>query len=89
MERRNCQEVIKKMLDRIPVSKTQFIDALKWNLEDASYKAPEETLQWHRTMETLMKHIPNPKEDWEFVVLSIWTTKSVEEVKEMFKNKEK
>jgi hypothetical protein len=89
MERRNCQEVILKMLDRIPDTETEFIKALKWNLEDASYKAPEETLQWHRTMETLMKYIPNPKEDWEFVVLSIWTTKSIEEVKEMVKNREK
>jgi|ERR1035437_175475 hypothetical protein len=87
MKRRNCCEIIMKMLDRIPDEKTELIKDLEWNFEDASYKAPEETLQWQRTMETLMKHIPAPTEEWEFEVLSIFTTKSVEKVKEMFKKK--
>jgi hypothetical protein len=87
MERRNCCEVIAKMLEKIPEEKIELIKDLKWNYDDANYKAPEETLQWQRTMETLMKHIPAPTEDWEFKVLSIFTTKSIEEIKEMFKNK--
>lgn len=74
------------MMEKIPSEKTDFIKDLQWNYEDASYKAPEETLQWHRTMQTLQKHIPEPKEDWEFEVLSIFTTKSIEELKFNFVN---
>lgn len=29
----------------------------------------------------LRSHIPNPTEDWEFKILSIFTTKSVEELR--------
>lgn len=82
MERRHCSYVIQQMLEKVPADKTDFIEDLKWNLEDASYKAPEETLQWNRTMQTLMKHIPEPNLDWEFEVLSIFTTKSIEALKE-------
>lgn len=71
---RNCCAVIKEMLDLIPATKTEFISDLTWNLEDASYKAPEETIQWVRTQSTLEKHIPLPTEDWEFHVIHIFTT---------------
>jgi hypothetical protein len=87
MERRNCQEIILKMLEKVPADKVDFIKDLRWNFDDAGYKAPEETLQWERTMHTVMIHIPNPKEDWEFEVLSIFTTKSIEGLREAFKNK--
>ena len=70
------------MLTKIPDSQTSFIRALKWNFEDAAYKAPEETLQWERTQKTLMINIPKPLEMWEFEVLSIFTTKSIEELKD-------
>ena len=69
------------MIKEIPIDKKEFIDDLNWNFGDAMFKAPEETLQWHRTMNTLMKHIPKPIEDWEFKVLSIFTTKSIDELK--------
>jgi hypothetical protein len=75
------------MLAKIPEEKTEFIIDLKWNYDDASYKAPEETLQWQRTMETLMKYIPAPTEDWEFEVLSIFTNKTIEKLREQFKKK--
>ena len=81
MERRNCCAVIQQMINKVPFEKSNLIKDLEWNLEDASYKAPEETLQWERTMNTLMKHIPNPKEDWEFEVISIFTTKTVDQLK--------
>lgn len=89
MQRRDCSEVISKMLEKIPTDKVELIKDLEWNKEDAKYKAPEETLQWKRTMETLQKHIPPPPtEDWQFEVLSIFTTKSVEELKAQFKQDE-
>lgn len=80
MKRRNCVEVISDMILEIPDSETQLLEDLNWNLDDASYKAPEETIQWNRTMSTLMKHIPEPKEDWQFKVLEIFTMKTREEL---------
>ncbi len=69
------------MMTHIPDDKKDFIKDLQWNYEDAGYKAPEETIQWERTMNTLIKHIPLPISDWEFEVLSIFTTKSIEDLK--------
>lgn len=83
---RNCCAVISQMIDKIPSNKTELIKDLQWNYEDASYKAPEETLQWYRTSETLMKHIEIPKDDWEFEVLSIFSTQSVEDIRKAVEN---
>ncbi len=87
MVRRNCVEVIKLMLKEIPLIEENFnfIYNLKWNLNDASYKAPEQDIQWIRTSETLQKFIPNPNLDWHFQVLSIFTTKTINELKEIIK----
>lgn len=84
---RNCCEVISQMIEKIPTDKTELHADLKWNYEDASYKAPEETIQWERTMRTLMKHIPILREDWHFEVLSIFSTTPIEELREMSKIK--
>jgi hypothetical protein len=83
--RRNCCEVIKQMMKKIPADQVELIKDLQWNYEDASYKAPEETLQWERTMNTLMKHILTPTQEWQFEVISIFTTTSVEQLKMDFK----
>ena len=80
--RRNCCVVIRQMLEKVPSDKEDFIEALRWNLNDASYKAPEETLQWERTAETLQRYIPYPPtEDWQFEVLSIFMVKPVNELR--------
>lgn len=84
----NCCVVIKQMLEKIPSDRIDFIEDLRWNYEDASYKAPEQTLQWSRTQHTLIKHIPLPKEDWEFEVLSIFTTQSVDDIKSLMNDQE-
>lgn len=86
MERRNCCAIIAEMMVKIPKEKTELIKDLEWNFEDASYKAPEETLQWYRTQSTLIKHIPKPSEDWEFEVLSIFTTQSVDDIRSAVQN---
>lgn len=80
-KRRICTEVITEMINVIPKDQIELIKDLEWNYEDASYKAPEETIQWVRTSLTLQQHIPIPKEDWEFQVLSIFSTKPVDEIK--------
>lgn len=80
--RRDCCKVIQQMLRHIPSDRQGFIMDLQWNLEDSFYKAPEENIQWIRTSETLQKHIPLPTEDWEFQVVSIFSTISIEEINE-------
>ena len=81
-KRRDCCVVIRQMIEKIPPEKTEFIKDLQWNYDDATYKAPEETIQWYRTMETIKKHItPKPVEEWEFELLSIWAVMPIEEVK--------
>lgn len=86
MERRMCAVVIQQMLDAIPFGEANDLkEALKWNLEDSMYKAPELTIQWERTSMTLQKYIPNPIFDWQFKVLSIFTTKSIDELRKIFK----
>ena len=82
MERRICTQVINEMLKHIPTEKEEFIKDLLWNLNDSSYKAPEDTIQWERTMGTIQKHIPMPEQEWELEVCSIFTTKSVNDIKE-------
>ncbi len=82
--RRDCGTVINEMLKHIPPSEIQLISDLEWNKDDASYKPPEETIQWERTMLTLMKHIPKPFVEWHFEVLSIFTTKTINELKQSF-----
>ena len=83
MKKRDCAQVIDQMLEKVPQSETDFIKDLEWNRTDASYKAPEETLQWQRTMDTLQRHIPSPVEEWEFEAISIFTTRSVDELKKI------
>ena len=85
MERRNCQIVIRSMQSEIPDSEVEFKKALDWNFEDAGYKAPEETLQWERTMQTLKKYISLPKQEWEFEVISIFTTRPIDQLKKAIK----
>lgn len=85
MQRRNCAEVITEMIKVIPSHGIHLKTDLEWNREDACYKAPEETIQWNRTQQTLEKHLASPTQNWEFEVLSIFTTISVDELKKSFK----
>ena len=80
---RECSEVIRLMMSKIPKSRKKFLEELEWNYNDSCYKPPEETIQWVRTHETLRRNIKlPPREDWEWEVLSIFTNKSVNELKE-------
>ena len=84
--RRNCCSVIVKMLAEVPKDQSSLRLDLEWNLEDAAFKAPEQNIQWARTQQTLAKHItPYPKETWEFRVLSVFTTKSIADLRKNFK----
>jgi hypothetical protein len=70
---RDCCKVISEIIEKIPLDKTELKDNLIWDYEYASYKTPEDSSQWNRLELTLSKHIPNPSEDWEFQILSIFT----------------
>lgn len=83
---RNCQEVISKMMEKVPAGESDFLKDLHWNYNDAAYKAPEEQTQWIRTIETLRNHIPVPKYEWHFEILSIFTTRPIEELKKAAKS---
>lgn len=85
-KRRICTDVILEIKSKIPEEEKSFLSDLELNFEDASYKAPEQKIQWVRLSDTLQKHIPNPKEDWHFEVLSIFTTKSINELKDIVEN---
>lgn len=86
VEPRICTKVIREMLEVLPKDQGSFRLDLEWNLEDAAYKAPEQKIQWARTYSTLVKHIPGPPtEKWQFEMLSIFTTKSVKELRKNFK----
>lgn len=87
--RRDCCQVITQMLEKIPVTEEVFIKDLQWNYEDASFKAPKENTQWIKTHQTLFKHIPVPKKDWEFEVLSIFSTMTIDEIKDAVKKDER
>ena len=84
IKRRNCYEVITEMILKIPEDKIKLIKDLKWNYEDSLYKALEETLQWQLLL-TPIKHIPEPSHDWEFEILSIFSTIPVNMIKKSLK----
>ena len=84
-KRRNCLEVIEQMLQIIPLDERLFRSALEWNKADSFYTPPEETIQWERTGSTLRNYIPVPKKEWEFQILSIFSTIPIEELKESLK----
>lgn len=83
---RDCVKIIQSMLDLIPEDEEELREALEWNKNDASYKAPEETIQWERTSQTLQEYITIPTEDWEFEILSIFSTIPVEEIRKQVKS---
>lgn len=79
--RRNCQEVIEQMLALIPADCTGLIKSLESDFNYAKYRAPEETSQWDKVYLSLRNYIPTPIADWQFEVLSVFTTRSVNDLK--------
>lgn len=83
---RNCCVVIKQIKEKVPEDLVDFHKDLDWCYNDASYKAPEEVIQWERLSEAMYKHIgEKPTLDWQFEAISILTTKSIEELKQNIK----
>lgn len=68
---RNCCQVIKKIIEKVPYGKTDFRNDLILNFKEASYTAPEDNSKWLSLQVTIQKYIPKPIEDWEVSVVSI------------------
>lgn len=84
---RYCANVIDQMLEHIPLDQINLIERLKWCLNDAGYRPPEDQfISFNYTMEALQENILEIKEEWHFKVLSIFTNKTLEEYKEMYNN---
>lgn len=80
---RDCRTVIKEMLNVIPKEQPNFKKSLKYVYRNAFYKAPEDNSSWLKAHDIIIQGIPKPVEDWEFEVLSIFTTKSIDELKQL------
>ena len=83
---RDCRTVIKEMLNVIPKEQSNFKRSLKYVYRDAFYKAPEDNTSWSKAHSIIIQVISKPVEDWEFEVLSIFTTKSIDELKQLIKD---
>lgn len=80
--RRDCVTVIDAIMKLVPSDLVEFRKQLEWNRTDASYKAPEETLQWQGLSRTLSSNIPYPPtQEWHHSVLSAFMDVPIEQVR--------
>lgn len=83
---RNIRTVIEQMIVVIPPTESEFKARLVKLSDDSTYQPPESTVYWHKLYTALSWFIGTaPTEEWQWIVCSIMTTKSVEELKEMTK----
>ena len=83
---RNLDEVIVEMLTEIPESEQDLIIELRDNLSSVVYAAPELiSMWWQEVYSTLWGHMPeHPTEEWQYKILSIYSTKSMDELRKIF-----
>lgn len=83
---RNLMSVIDEILMNMPDTETKFKYQLKDNKSSVSCAAPELMgFWWNNVYETLLDNIPNkPTEEWQYKILSIFSTKSIKELKMAF-----
>lgn len=84
---RDLSKVISDILEVIPKPEEDLIISLCKIRESVRYSAPELiNMWWNETHSVLIDCITeNPTQDWEYKVWSIFTTKSVDELKELLK----
>jgi len=85
---RNLVRVINDIVKFIPKDNFDFIKELERIKSDQiQWTAPESMVRWEEASYALEDFLynPIPTEEWEFEILSIWSTKSIEEVKEEYK----
>ena len=76
------------MIRKIPIDQKDLIEELEEVLTfDMTYQPPESIIQWELAYITIMSSIiAAPAEEWQYEVLSIFSTNPVEELKKMFKD---
>lgn len=81
---RNIVEIINNIIDHIPTENNELlIMHLISVADDSAYRAPElKCMSWVDLSQELNEYIGEPKEEWHFVVFSILTTLSVEQLKQ-------
>ena len=88
--KRNLNNVVKEILTVIPSTEEGFIAELKDRLSSITFSAPELMgMWWDEVYSTLMGNLPEkPTEEWQFQVLSIFSAKTVEDIKRIFGEEE-
>jgi hypothetical protein len=82
---RNIVEVIDQMILKIPSTEVNLIKGLNKIKNSANYTAPELMQgRWYQVSSALSQSFKPPEEDWQFEVLSIFSTKSVGEIKSFY-----
>jgi hypothetical protein len=85
---RDLSKVLNDILEVIPKPEEDLIISLCKIRESIRYSAPELiSMWWDEAHGTLIDYvsITKPMKDWEYRVWSIFTTRSVEEIKELMK----
>ena len=82
---RDLSNILQQIINEIPITEQEFTNNLKDNLSSVSCAAPELiNMWWNEVHETLWNFIPEkPNKEWQFKILSIFSTKTVEELKEI------
>ena len=85
---RNLHNVIENMIREIPeIEGGGLILSLKSKQESVRFSAPELMYVWWEEVHSCLMYYfgEKPSEEWEYKVLSIFSTRTVEELKEFFK----
>lgn len=78
---KNINRLINRFLIDVPNEKLKYINKLTNIENDIRYMAPE--LVWDYVYNEFVANFVPPESELEYKILSIWTTKSVEELKNM------
>jgi hypothetical protein len=82
---RNLDEVIDQMILKISDTETGLIQELNRIKNSAAYTSPELMRgRWNEVSFALKEFILTPRKDWQFEVLSIFSTKPVEKIKSFY-----
>ena len=83
---RDLTNVINKIIEIVPKSEEDIVLTLEDIKGSISFSAPELMyMWWEETHDALIDCISeNPTEDWEYQAWSIFTTKSIKELKNIF-----
>ncbi len=84
---RDLKKVLTYIINEVPKEESEFIEELNMLLYYSAYSAPEDQMLWDKIQLSLSDNIPTPTKTWHWRVLSIFTTRSVQELKVLFNTK--